>query len=698
MFRAILPCGVLRLVSLIVLVCLAAPAAVQEDTTELPWALREKFKIDGDTVSFAYAADSGEWKLAVEPLGDVVESAVSEVVLGDGRVLRLKDIAGGVGDLDSLTNEFGEALEYKAQLPATESLVLQHSITRHKLRPFFLLRLRIENAGDAPVVVERISPAIFTLKGLSYDTVAGKRNLVVRGPFVVPGPGPRANFAAFHDVEHDFTLALGALPMRRADSSLLVEQREGGWDVQFHSDFLPPVTLAPGKSIESDPVWISFSLPNPADVDMFYSWSHSVLPKPEFNEDIPAAWVTVDTGASLAELLRVAAAWSGTGVSHALIPQGWEGEPGSLHGARPGYPRNMSAAADALRQAGMAPGITVDPLLSDDGSGAWTAETASGQHWLHPLDQEAQRHGVEQLRTLVKDGFEFFAVAKSLIPDEALTKFGCTRMQADLAAFRMMVEAAGGRPVAPTSELTLKGDLDAWLTASSTTSRLTEYGATPGPVRLDVESVKNIDETLATAIMFYGGPVELLGEGSPSVRKTLGSAMQPDFAASRPMSFSRSPRLWNVMMRAGDKSVDSEHVLMFPDAPAWKCSDLGFDGAARAWRAEHGAFVACSDPVKNGQDLSFAVVVKEFDRPVLLGVPEHNGFGFDAFRGVTWNAAAKTLSGSYTGAGANATIAVPPGWRIAKAKAGGRPVRGDGEQGVVSFHVEGSTQFEFQFE
>src|SRR5690606_10244582 len=137
---------------------------------------------------------------------------------------------------------------------------------------------------------------------------------------------------------------------------------DGQWQGEVRSEFNPPIKLAPGQSLECDPIWLAFTIDTPERHDQFVSYTHASQEKVTFDTDEVEAWSTAGDGEPLASVEAAARAWAGAGVKYTLIPYGWEGRPGSREGASPAYPKNMSGAASQLRAAGVTPGITVDPL------------------------------------------------------------------------------------------------------------------------------------------------------------------------------------------------------------------------------------------------------------------------------------------------------------------------------------------------
>lgn len=667
---------------------------------KLPWELRERYTFTLGKGVFSYAADSGEWKLDVEGLGTVIASGRSQVVLADGAWIDPLDVGNGSGTIQRLTSPFGEGATYAVASPSQNGLTLNHTIRLQNIWPFLLLSVQVTNNRSEPVAVSRIDSARFVFENLSPTAQVGQRMLKARGPCFVPGTGPGSLLAVIEDRQNDFTFAIGPLPQGIAESADLVSSHEGRWQVQVVSTFDPPFRLGPGESVESDPVWITYSIPRPVDVDHYYAWANSLLQQTRAGTETPASWVTVPVGSSAEDLYEAATAWKQTGVRHTLVPAAWETKPGSLSGARPSYPRNMGEVAATLRGMGMTPGLTIDPLAVQGGDPAWVVRSASGQSWLNPAVPEARQYAAERLRNLVRWGFAFFVVEPSLIPEEVLAHFNLTRRRADTYAFELMAEAAPGLTVLPTPERSLAANLDAWLDAAGATSRLREYGVLCGPVRLDATNVKELDPPLLTALAFYGGPIEFVGHPRQGFREAVAAARRAGSLGARPLTIGGSPKLWHVVLNSSQGDDPREGVVMFPGAPSWSLAEIGLGQQTAIWQTEKGEFLRMlSNPVAGGDDFRLVRLVTDFARPVVLGVPD-SPLPFGDFTRLKWEESSATLTGQYAGGTAGTVyVAVPRGWTLKSGQAGPQSVRKNSAQGLVSFPVEGGrpTHFDLTF-
>ncbi|HOJ32690.1 MAG TPA: LysM peptidoglycan-binding domain-containing protein [Candidatus Hydrogenedentes bacterium] len=555
---------------------------------DMPWELRERYTIETGKAKFVYAADSGEWTLDVQGIGRVVESAGAEVELGDGTKLQSMQIGIAKGNIKKLSDPMGDGIDYVIDFPAHQGLALRHSLSMFNTRPFFLIRMQATNVGASPIEIRAIRPASFYVQNLSPSTTAGVRMLQVQGPYFVPSSSNFPSRIVLRDAEHDFTLAVGSLPKQVASTKAYLLTEPGRWHVEVSSDFDPVIRLNPGETVECDPVWIALSTPRPADIDLYYSWTQSQAPRPRCTDKLPRNWSTIPDGGSMAELCRAAQAWSGAGVRHVLVPKTWESSPGSLVGGNGGFPKDMGKAAAALKSMNLTPGLTLNVFSIQGGDPAWYVQGADGRKWLDLSKTEARNFAAEKLRqTAGSWGFGFVVVADSGLPDDVLRAANLTRTRAQALAFTTVEDALPDIPVLPSSAISLKADLNAWLAVSGATSRLREYDVGVGPVRFDVSGVSSLSPELLTAMMLYGGPIECVGECRDSIARSLLPVMTSSRVVGRPLDAADQPTVWHATFSA--TQGQQEAMIVFgsvtspPDPTTW-----GLEKSVATWRADSG--------------------------------------------------------------------------------------------------------------
>ncbi|MBI4557084.1 MAG: hypothetical protein HY706_05815, partial [Candidatus Hydrogenedentes bacterium] len=478
----------------------------------------------------------------------------------------------------------------------------KHDVSTHKTRPFFIIQLSVTNAGDKAIEVSQISSVVLAPGALAHwgpKSAVSFRRLTRHGPYLVFDPKGTPVLATFADVDQGISMALGTLPVGTGASGAKFAETNGQWSGEVSTVFTPPVHVAPGETLAADPVWLAFALPKPPDIDMYYSWAQSTLPRPDCGKDLPDCWITVDDASPESALYSDARSWTGPGTDHVLIPAGWAKVPGTLDAP-------VSRAARELAAMGKKPGLSLDPLAIDIEFDAGQMAGA-GRKWTNLAMPEARARAVEKLKSAARVGFAFFVVQPSQVPDEVLREFNMTRTQAEQYAFEVVAAAAGGLPVLPASCGALAPDLNAWLEAAGSSGRLAEYAAVVGPARLNVAGVKSLSDELIAALAFYGGPIELVGTPGGNAREQLEQLFPRPTLMPRPLDNNQAaPKLWQVPFEGNDVAAGCT-VVSFPGGPTWGLSNLALDtaGSHRLWQAKEGkAIEVASSTIAPSEKLS----------------------------------------------------------------------------------------------
>lgn len=514
------------------LILSGAPIAVSYENESVPWSLRDRYTFDGAQGSFQFDVNTGEWKVDIAGAGTVIRDVQAEVVFADGRRLLVSGLHRLDEEREKFVNSYGAGTEFRSVFRTTDGLVIRYGVTRFRERPFLLIRMSLENAGERPVEVASMRPAVFT-RYLDDKNGHGPKFTITRssrrGRYPIVSPGSAICLVTLEYASASGAVGLGVLESGQARSTVEVSWREGSWAGAVECRFEPAITVNPGASLDADPVWVSYLLPRPSKVYEYFAWTQSAIPGADRGAELPANWVTVK-GPSSAQLLYDAVrAWESDTIAHALVPEGWERASGSLKGRWPDYPHDMIEVSRQLVRLGAKPGISVDPLAVD----------ARDANWLDPTNSAARAEAIDRMKSLVAAGFRFFVVRKSAIPDRVLKTFNLTRLQADNAAFEILAEATGGLPVLPAATMKLGGDIGEWERLLKSTKWYRGFNVVAAPVEVHLVGMKNLDAELIKAIGNYPGPLEITGMPEGKIRRQLSQLFEstaPDTSAPVPKS------------------------------------------------------------------------------------------------------------------------------------------------------------------
>lgn len=511
---------------------LAKPPQAEPAPSEFPWELRAHYSypINGLTIDYderysRFRVRMGEDKILANDLFFAIQFA-------DGTTWDFHSLSPAKTVRDQMNDpQIGPGTTYSTTYPLKDNVEVRYIVTVFDTRPFMTLQLEVENKGSADLRISALDPLITPPSGITGFSQATTRHFHECGGYPVCDKGSLPYMTTLSDPATNASLALGIFPEGLADSGVQLEQQGNAWHGRVQCKFEPSIKVGPGQTLASDRVAVAHGAPLKADIDLYYSWILSSLNPPKENKNGPVAWVSVADSEGLDALVSAAHAWDG--VKHALVPANWEGKPGSLKGAAGRYPANIKGAADALRSAGATPGITVDPLAADGGPGDATAQSQDGQQWVNPAVPAGQDYIRKRIGSLAGDGFAFFAVAPSAIPDEALSAFGISRAQANHLAIKLVGEAVGDRPVYPAGGKAVGASAAEWAEVTTALGKLGEYAPGFGPVRLDGNGLGTLDPATAEAIQHCAAPIEVLGQPGGGGARSLAAALKAPKAESK---------------------------------------------------------------------------------------------------------------------------------------------------------------------
>lgn len=562
------------------LAALLLPLAAYPDASE-PWSLRNLYHIPIERGVLVYAEDNAEWRVLLED-GEVLADRVGfSVVLDDGTEIVGAELPDGTPGRERFDSPLGKGMVYSVTFAPVNGVQIVHSLRTFHTRPFAFIEIALENVGPDPVRVERIRPVRAeqsVMQALSAQAKVQHRRVLDVGGRPVPAPRQDATMAVLHDPVKSISLGVGLIPRGVARSVVAFSERDGQWEGDVSSYYGPAKVLAPGEGLVSDPLWLSHGVPEPARVDLYYSWVYSTMVDSPGLTFPARGWYTLGRDQDLDAYVRAGAGWQDAGIDHVLIGRGWEGRPGSMEGAATRFPKHMSKALDTLAQAGLKPGVTLDPLSAREGGHAWTATSSGGLAWLDPSHPEGKAALAAKVGTVQSWGAAFVVVDYSLIPDEVLTGFGLTRTEAQNLAYAAVRDAAGPMPVIPATISSISDDLDQWLTAGSSVARMAVYGMVPGPLNCTLNGPVRLTEDLATAVQLWPGPIEFSGAIDRKMRADVLQLVQADRVAGQPVDAQNdSPRQWNVQRHDEHGTLLDERMISLSGAP---------DGEPRAARTE----------------------------------------------------------------------------------------------------------------
>lgn len=552
----------------VVLASLLAPAAAHADASK-PWTLRNMYKIPVEHGVLVYAEDNAEWRVLMDDGVVLADRITFSIELADGTLVKGIELEDGQSGRARISSPIGDGMAYSVTFPVWKGLKIVHTLRTFQSRPFAFIDIAVENVGSEAVKIAAIRPVIAeksVMQALSPQARVRHRRIADLGGQPVPAPRGDATMAVIYDPAKPISFGVGLIPQGLSRPVVQFAERDGEWHGDISCHYEPFKLVKPGETLMSDPLWISHGVPEPERVDLYYSWVYSTMvtvPKRPF----PArGWYTLAGDKDLDAYVGAAPDWKDAGIDHVLLGAGWEGRPGSMEGAGARFPKNMKQAVGSLLQAGLQPGVTIDPLSAEEGGKGWTGTSADGLAWINPALPEGKQALAQKTGALRGWGATFVVVGPSMIPDDTLAEFGLTRMEAQNLAYAALRDAADPMPVFPASVSSVTDDADQWLDAGSSVARMAVYGMEPGPLQWTMNGSVHVTPELSAAIQFWPGPIEFSGPLSKKAQKDVQDLVQLQRMPGQPMDAQNdAPRTWQVQKYDGEGNLVEEKTVSVSD-------------------------------------------------------------------------------------------------------------------------------------
>jgi len=659
-----------------------------------PWSLRNHFTFTLDPFRLEYAEDNGEWRVC---MGETVllESAGFSITLADGKTVTAAQCGKPSTSYQNITGTLGDGKEYVLQFAEKNGLRVTHRMMTYKTMPFATLRLSVTNTGSQALEVKTLSPATFAPRSLKFWDANQQSRMLDMGlmmGYAVIGQQEGTVVNLFHDSARKAALCLGVLPEGSSPASVRLTH-SSSWQGAIEHRYAPAYRLEPGKTLDSDTVWISYGTPEPGRVMEYFFWSfgkqHPVAAKP-----LPRArWWTLPGNTTLDAIKEEAKAWRAVGLDYVLIPKGWESPPGSLKGATPNFPDDMGDALKKLRGANLLPGIEVDPLADEEG-------------WANPGENAGRARIMERAKTLQRWEPSFIVLEMSTIPDSVLSEFGLTREKANTLGATCFSETISDFPVFPAPMAQPEMKLDPVLNTAALGRHVADQGLSLAPIRLSLQGLPALDDALGAALRLWPGPMELIGPAPATLSRHSGLPpvdMMPIYTGDG------APRLWQRNNSDTQKIFYAGAVLAFPGTSAWGIPSLRMDTTVplTLWRPADGTSVpaASADSIPAAQSLEGYGIAPACDHPTLMGCTSGLALQLERVTQLVWDESTGILRGTLVGrpeAEGAAVISVPESWKLRSGKINGKRIgfselaKAAGDRFCIALEKK-ETEFELAF-
>lgn len=378
-------------------IAIMSPVATAENET--PWPLRDHYSFSGKSIVFKVDPHQAQWMAASLDGTEIMKSSYVEIVLGDGRQIKLSEDNWITDGRDNFEDGFGKGMRFRSEFKPVEGLHVEYHINRYDDQSFMTIMVIVHNTSTEPL-------ALSAIRREGRVMVDDPELLIVdssvrRGVHLVPCGTQQTSLVELHSSVSDGIIGVGLLQSGFMQSSLKIDEDDGGWVGSIDSTFTPAIELAPGATAQSDALWIMFSAEDSEMLHDLHGWVKGFTMPKTASKNYPKAWVTVPSSSTSANLLDSVGQKRAKAVNHVLVPAGWPAGSDTM---------GLAQLAIALRRKNMVPGLTVDPLIVTSKSKGNTLEGPDGRHWIDLRTPEAREYAVKQLRKVVNWKYGFFAV------------------------------------------------------------------------------------------------------------------------------------------------------------------------------------------------------------------------------------------------------------------------------------------------
>jgi hypothetical protein len=242
----------------------AAPKAAEAEAaahpSTMPWHLRAYYRVGLGDWRFLYSMDNGEWTLQ-RGEDTIIDNVGMTITLADGSVVDIRQGEKEHTSFGRVESELGMRQQYWVDLVPMNGLQVTHNLDLMLTRPVILFRASIRNVSDKPIRIARVAPAVFEPKGitgLGAQVSVAQDRAVPKGAHLLYDPAQPVKMTLFHDPTRKFILALGGLSGAGKTTDVALSQDGTAWKGRIETRYEPAVTLNPGETLETEPVWLSY--------------------------------------------------------------------------------------------------------------------------------------------------------------------------------------------------------------------------------------------------------------------------------------------------------------------------------------------------------------------------------------------------------------------------------------------------------
>ncbi len=620
-----------------------------------PWVLRHRYTFSWEDMGIDFDEMNGDWHIFYTVPDNYSEMTIIEgygpsVQLKSGEEISAESLGNSYTDRVAVESVFGPATHFTAIFPNKNGIQIQQRATSFKQCSFVLFTTLITNSGTTPITISKIKPFVF-------PPVAG---LLIRLPNKkIMRPIANINgYWAFVPEEESQVLEMttqkgqklvfAVCPQGKSRSKIVTTGEGDNWTGAIECEYLPPITIAPGETLESDPVFVSFS--NDAyKLHMNFTWALSQLSPPcsKITIEKPIlGWVSVDPEkVSLGNLSKVAGLSGNMGINSIYIPAGWEQPLGSLKGNAKNLSRDMKSVIDQLKNHGsMKVGLSLNP---------W-AVPAGTEHSI-PVSNEyalVKFHTPEGLEIAKKRWEKIlawnpdFIICDISIPDAVLEQINTTHTEAMFVGLKEMSNFFSKIPVYPVFTNRVINTEEELAQFCTITGTLAGFNVGISPVKINNQLLTTQNFLSNTLLQSFPGPAVWLGDFNRSdISKKLLQLSLTTRAKFSPFDANNKvPSIWYLKSYATQDSFANSLIYVARNAEPFSAVSLkSIHNDAVFWDYTHEKFIDDTETIQSNPEEKFIGLTLKTDIPSVIGVKTKQQCGLEYISSTRWDNDKKKL-------------------------------------------------------
>jgi len=655
-----------------------------------PWVLRHRYTFSWEDMGIDFDEMNGDWHIFNTVPDNYSEMTVIEgygpsIQLKTGEEISAESLGNAFTDRVAVDSVFGPATHFTAIFPVKNNILIQQRATSFKQCSFVLFTTLITNNGTSPVTISKIKPFVF-------PPVAG---LITRVPNEkVRRPVANVNgYWTYVSEEESQILELttnkgqkivfAVCPQGKSHSRIVTEGEGDNWTGAVECEYLPSLTIAPGETLESDPVLISFS--NDAyKLHTTFVWAISSL-SPTYSKMVIEkpirGWISVDPEkASLGNLSKIAGFSSNVGINAVCIPNGWEQPLGSLKGNAKNLSKDMKSVIEQLKNHGsLKVGLSLNPWAVPAGTefAVPVSEEYAFVKFNNTNGLEIAKKRWEKILSWNPD----FIVCDISIPEAVLEQINATYTGAIFQGLKELSDYFKNIPVYPKFSDTVintEQELSQFCAISGT---LAGFNTGIAPVKVNNQLVNTQNFLSNTFLQSFPGPVVWLGDfnNSDIAKKMLQLTLKTKVMFSPFDANKKEPSVWYYRSYATQDSFNNSLVYVSKNAEPFSASFLkSINNKAIFWDYAKEKFIEDSETIQSNPEEKFIGLMVKTDTPSVVGVKTASQCGMEFISSTRWANEEKKLEVLFKEtmtSPATLYIYKPESYKINKVLIDGKPLK-----------------------